>query len=113
MKQIQIVIPDRALKDVDEILGEAQVGGMTHYRVEGRGTTKAEAVTVGRGTMKYTPEYIPRTKVEVVVKDDQVDLILSNIMDRLGANEISGKIFVLEVPLTFDIRTGSKGESAI
>ena len=47
MKQIQIVIPDRALKDVDEILGEAQVGGMTHYRVEGRGTTKAEAVTVG------------------------------------------------------------------
>jgi nitrogen regulatory protein P-II 1 len=113
MKQIQIVIPDRALKDVDEILREAQVGGMTHYRVEGRGTTKAEAVAGGRGTMKYTPEYIPRTKVEVVVKDDQVDLIVSNIMDRLGANEISGKIFVLEVPLTFDIRTGSKGESAI
>ena len=33
--------------------------------------------------MKYTPEYIPRTKVEVVVNDDQVDLILSNIMNRL------------------------------
>ena len=113
MKQIQIVIPDRALKDVDEILGEAQVGGMTHCRVEGRGTTKAEAVTVGRGTMKYIPEYIPRTEVEVVVKDDQVDLILSNIMDRLGANQISGKIFVLEALLAFDIRTGSKGESAI
>ena len=28
-------------------------------------------------------------------------------------NEISGKIFVLEVPLTFDIKTGKKGESAI
>ena len=113
MKQIQIVIPDRALKDVDEILREAQVGGMTHYRVEGRGTTKAEAVAGGRGTMKYTPEYIPRTKVEVVVKDDQVDLLSTKIMDRLGANEISGKIFVLEVPLTFDIKTGRKGESAI
>ena len=35
MKQIQIIIPDRALKDVDEILREAQVGGMTHYKVEG------------------------------------------------------------------------------
>jgi nitrogen regulatory protein P-II 1 len=100
MKQIQIVIPDRALKDVDEILRRVQVGGMTHYRVEGRGTTKAEAVAAG-------------TKVEVVVKDDQVDLIISNIMDRLSANEISGKIFVLEVPLTFDIMTGKKGESAI
>jgi nitrogen regulatory protein P-II 1 len=63
--------------------------------------------------MKYTPEYIPRTKVEVVVKDDQVDLLSRKIMDRLGANEISGKIFVLEVPLTLDIKTGKKGESAI
>ena len=115
LKQIQIIIPDRSLKDVDEILKEAQIGGMTHHRVEGRGTTKAEAVAVGRGTMKYIPEYIPRTKVEVVVKDDQVDLLLSKIMDRLGYNEISGKIFVLEVPLTLDIKTGKKKgwESAI
>jgi nitrogen regulatory protein P-II 1 len=111
MKQIQIMIPDRALKDVDEILREAQVGGMT-YRVEGRGTTKAQEVAVGRGTMKYTPEYIPRTKVEVVVKDDQIDYLL-NILDKLRANEISGKIFVLEVSITFDISTGEKGESAI
>jgi hypothetical protein len=34
-------------------------------------------------------------------------------MNRLDAEEISRKIFVLEVPLTFDIRTGSKGEAAI
>jgi nitrogen regulatory protein PII len=72
MKQIQIIIPDRALKDVDEILRESQVGG---------GTTKAQEVAVGRGTMR--------------------------------ANEISGKIFVLEVPITFDISTRKKGESAI
>lgn len=58
--------------------------------------------------MKFTPEYIPRTKVEVVVEDDQVDLLLSKIMDRLGNDEISGKIFVLEVLLTLDIKTGKK-----
>ena len=82
--------------------------------MEGRGTTKAEAIVVGRGTMKYTPEYIPRTKVEVVVENDQVDLLLSKIMDRLGDDEISGKIFVLEVPLTLDIKTGKKnGEESV
>ncbi len=86
MKQIQIIIPDRALKDVDEILREAQVGGMTHYRVEGRGTTKAQEVAVGRSTMKYTPEYIPRTKVEVVVKDDQIDSLLTNILEYRKEN---------------------------
>jgi nitrogen regulatory protein P-II 1 len=113
MKQIQIIIPDRALKDVDEILTDAQVGGMTHYRVEGRGTTKAEAVAAARGTTKFTPKYLPKTKVEVVVKDEQLDLLLANIVDKLGADEISGKIFVLEVPITLDIKTKTKGESAI
>ena len=113
MKQVQIIIPDRAIKDVDEILREAQVGGMTHYRVEGGGTTKPLEVAVGRGTMKYTSEYIPRTKVEVVVKDDQIDFLINNILDKLRANKISGKIFVLEVPITFDISTGKKGESVI
>lgn len=113
MKQIQVIIPDRALKDVDEILRDAQVGGMTHYRVEGRGTTKAETVAAARGTMRYTPDFIPRTKIEVVVRDEQVDLLLGNIMDRLGASEISGKIFVLDVPITLDIKTRTKGESAI
>jgi nitrogen regulatory protein P-II 1 len=51
----------------------------------------------------------------VVVEDDQVDLLLSKIMDRLGNDEISGKIFVLEVPPTLDIKTGKKkgGESVI
>ncbi|MGA7369603.1 MAG: P-II family nitrogen regulator [Nitrososphaeraceae archaeon] len=113
MKQIQIIIPDRALKDVDGILKDAQVGGMTHYRVEGRGTTKAEAVAGGRGTMRYTPEYIPRTKVEAVIKDEQVDMLLDRVKERLGVGEISGKIFVLEVPTALDIKTGARGESAI
>jgi nitrogen regulatory protein P-II 1 len=113
MKQIQIIIPDRGLKDVDEVLNDAQVGGMAHYRVEGRGITKTQAVAVGRGTMKYTPVYIPTSKVEVVLKDAQVDLLLSKIMDRLGAKDIHGKKFVLEVPIALDTRTRKRGESVI
>lgn len=113
MKQIEIIIPDRVLKDVNDILRDAQVGGMTHYRVQGRGATKAEEVAIGRGTMRYTPEYIPRTKVEVVVKDEQVDILLERIREKLGVGEISGKIFILEVPAALDLKTGTKGESAI
>ena len=48
MKQIQIVIPDWALKDVDEIFMKVQVSEMTHNRLEGRGTTKTDAVAIGR-----------------------------------------------------------------
>ena len=50
MKKMEIIIPHRKLNDVSEILKSANTGGMTHYRVAGRGFTKAEAVAVGRGT---------------------------------------------------------------
>ena len=63
--------------------------------------------------MKFKPKCLPRTKVEEVIKDDKVDMLLTNIANRLGPNGISGKIFVLEVSATFDIRTGKKGSSVI
>jgi nitrogen regulatory protein P-II 1 len=63
--------------------------------------------------MIYTPEYRPRTKVEAVVKDEQVGPLLNNIIDRLGGNDVSGKIFVLEISIILDIRAREGGESAI
>jgi nitrogen regulatory protein P-II 1 len=35
MKQIQIVIPNSVIDDLNDILKNAQVGGMSHYRIEG------------------------------------------------------------------------------
>lgn len=37
MKKMEQIIPDRRLDDVLEILKDANVGGMSHYRIEGRG----------------------------------------------------------------------------
>ena len=113
MKEIQIFVPDQALKDVNDILKESQVGGMSHYRIHGRGSAKSEEVAVGLGTMRYTPEYSPRTKIEVVVIDDQVDSLLHKIVDKLRASDIVGKIFVLDVPVAVDIKSNKTGESAL
>jgi nitrogen regulatory protein P-II 1 len=110
MKKMEIIIPHRKLNDVSEILKSANTGGMTHYRVAGRGFTKAEAVAVGRGTTQYTPEFIPRTKVEVIIKDDQVE----NLVNRLVAiSTLGGKLFVTDVPIVVDLSTNMRGESAI
>jgi nitrogen regulatory protein P-II 1 len=113
MKEIQIFVPDQALKDVNDMLKESQVGGMSHYRIHGRGSIKSEEVAVGLGTMRYTPEYNPRTKIEVIVRDDQVDGLIHKIADKLRTNDIVGKIFVLDVPIALDIRTNKTGESAL
>ena len=81
MKKIEIIIPDRLFNDVNRIVKDTHEGGMTYYRVEGRGKIKAKPVAIDRGTRHFTPEFIPRIKMEVVVKDDQVDGNVSKITD--------------------------------
>jgi nitrogen regulatory protein P-II 1 len=112
MKKMEIIIPHRRLNDVSEILKSANTGGMTHYKVAGRGITKAEAVAVGRGTTQYTPEFIPRTKVEVIIKDDQVENLINRLVESLG-DSIGGKLFITDVPVVVDLSTNRRGESAI
>lgn len=113
MKQIQIIIPDRGFIYVNNILKEAKVGGLSHYKIEGRGGgTHAKEVAVGRGTMRYTPEFIPRTKVETVVKDEMVETIITSLLDQLS-NKIGGKIFISDIQEAVDIRTKSRGETAL
>ena len=112
MKRMEIIIPNRRLYDVSQILKDANTGGMSCYRIEGRGKVKAEAVSVGRGTMRYKPEFIPRTKVEVVVKDEQVEDLIKNMREKLG-DKIGGKIFVTDVAMAVDLTTGNREESAI
>jgi nitrogen regulatory protein P-II 1 len=112
MKKLEIIIPNRRLNDVSEILKDANTGGMSYSRIEGRGRVKAEAVAVGRGTMHYKPEFIPRLKVEVVVKDEQVEGLIKTFVDKIGDN-IGGKIFVVDIPIAVDLTTKKTGEDAI
>jgi nitrogen regulatory protein P-II 1 len=112
MKKIELIIPDSKLEDAHEILKDVNTGGMSYYTVEGSGRIKAESIVVGRGTTQTQPESIPRTKVDVVVKDHQVEQLVSKLIDRLGS-ELGGKIFVVDVPLAVDMRTKKTGEDAI
>ncbi|MGA9167176.1 MAG: P-II family nitrogen regulator [Nitrososphaeraceae archaeon] len=113
MKKLEILIPHRRLVDVSEVLRNANTGGMTQYKVEGRGKVKAQEVAVGRGTMKYTPEYVPRTKVEVIIKDDQLESVINTLAERLGGDSLGGKLFVTDVPIAVDLSTNKRDESAI
>ena len=113
MKKLEIIISHRRLDDVSEILKSVNIGGMSHYEVGGRGKVKAEPVEIARGTSKYTPEYRPRIKVEAVIKDDQVEPLITKLVERVGGDALGGKIFVTDVYLAVDLSTGKRGETAI
>lgn len=91
MKKIEIIIPDRLFNDVNRITKNRHGGGMTYSRVEERGKIKAKPVAIDRGTRHFTPEFIPRMKMEVVVKDDRVEDIVNMIVDELGSPNVEAR----------------------
>ncbi len=103
MKKFEIIIPHRRLNDVIEILKGFNVGGMSHYEIGGRGKVKAEPVAIDRGTAQYTPEFIPRVKCEVIVKDDQVEGLINEVTEKLRGDVRGGKIFVTDVQIAVDL----------
>ena len=50
MKKIEIIVPDRLFNDVNRIMKDTHAGGMTFYKVEGRGKIKAKPVAIAKGT---------------------------------------------------------------
>ncbi len=90
MKRVEIINPDRKLRNANEVIRDANTGGRSYYRIEGRCGIKAEYTP----ETHYLLEFIPRIKVEVVVKDEQVEELVNNLLDRLG-DELGGKIFML------------------
>lgn len=101
------------MADAHNILKELGVGGMSHYGIEGSGKIKADPVVAGTHPTQTPPEYISRTKVEVVIKDEQVEQLISKLRERLRGETQGGKIFVVDVPIAVDIATNKKGEEAI
>ena len=113
MKKLEIIVPNGMEREVHEELMRLNVGGMSYYRIEGSGRVKVDPIVEATHPTREKPEYVSRTKVEAVVKDNQVEQIIAKIRERLGNEPQGGKIFVLDVPMAADIPTGHVGEPVI
>jgi nitrogen regulatory protein P-II 1 len=114
MKRLDIIIPSERLQEVNDILHKHKVGGMTFYDIKGRGSSKLEPVSVGRGIMRYVPEFASRIKIEVLVSDSLAKPIIDDILDVIGTgSDYDGKIFFYDVAEAYDIGTKETGDSAL
>jgi nitrogen regulatory protein P-II 1 len=114
LKRIDLIIPHERLRDLNDLMREHDVGGLTFYDIKGRGRTRQEPVTVGRGVMRYVPEFGSRMKVEVLVSDEKVKRIIDDIFLKIGTGTVSdGKIFIYDVSEAFDIGTKESGDEAL
>lgn len=109
-----MIIPQERLAEVNEILHRHKVGGMTFYDIKGRGRAKREPVSVGRGVMRYVPEFGFRTKIEVLVSDELATKIVDDLIKEISTGSASdGKIFVYDVAQAYDIGSKEQGDDAL
>lgn len=112
MKKIEAIIRHFKLEDVKAALVAHGIQGMTISEVRGFGRQKRQPEMYRGG--EFTVDCLPKLKIDVMVADEQLDAVLSTIIDASRTAEVgNGKIFVTELAEVAKIRTGESGEEAL
>ncbi len=112
MKRIEAIIRPEKASDVCAALDKAGHPGVTLSQVEGHGDQKSWVNHV-RG-ISYKVNLLTKTRVEVVVKDEDADKIIKTIRDAALTGEVGdGKIFVHDMADAIRIRTNETGMAAL
>jgi nitrogen regulatory protein P-II 1 len=112
MNKIEAIIKPFKLDDVKEALHSLGVQGMTVTEVKGFGRQKGHK-EIYRGA-EYLVDFLPKIKVEVVVKTALVNQVIEKIIAAARTGSIGdSKIFVTPVETVIRIRTGERDEDAL
>ena len=112
MKLVEAIIKPFKLDSVRDVLKEAGINGITVTEVKGCGRQLGHT-ELYRGA-EYVVDFLPKIKIEVVVLDNDVDMVIEKITEAARTGKIGdGKIFVTHVERVVRIRTGEQDEDAI
>ena len=112
MKKIEAIIKPFKLDEVREALSDIGANGLTVTEVKGFGRQKGHT-ELYRGA-EYVVDFLPKVKIEVVVRDDVVETAIESIIKAARTGKIGdGKIFVMPVEQVVRIRTGETGDAAV
>ncbi len=112
MFKIEAYLRPSALEGVQKALGEIGIVGMSVTEIRGFGRQRGHR-EVYRGA-EYRIDFVPKIKVEVIVKDSDKDGAINAIVDASKSGKVGdGKVFSSPVQDAVRIRTGETGEGAL
>lgn len=112
MIKVEAVIQPLKLEDVKAALLEAGIEGITIFEARGHGRQKGHTEFY-RGR-EYTIDLIPKTKLEIVVRDELRDKVVQAILGAARTGHIGdGKIFISRIDDAIRIRNDERGEAAL
>lgn len=113
MKEVKAIIkPFKATQVINALAEIEDLPGCTVSQVHG----------FGKGKFRQTPDKtidgsvasVERVKLEIMVRDDQVDKVVACIEQNAHTGTTGdGKIWVIDIEQTVKIRTGERGEVAV
>jgi nitrogen regulatory protein PII len=112
VKLIVAYVKPFKLDEIKDALREVGVTGMSVGEIRGFGRQSGQT-EVYRGA-EYKVEFVPKTRIEVAVGDDDVERVVAAIETAARTGDIGdGKIIVLPIEEILRIRTGERGAEAI
>lgn len=109
MIRIEVIMAENDIVKVSEGLKKTGIGGLTVFKVKGRGKTIPAEIHTSKGTQIFTPEFGDKYVVVGVLPDAKIDEAINIIRE----NSKIGKIFISPVSHAVDLATGVKDEEAI
>src|SRR5438093_3365281 len=112
MKKLEAIIKPFKLEEVKDALSALGLEGMTVSEVKGFGRQKGHT-EIYRGS-EYTVDFLPKIKIEVVLRDALVDQAVTAIVKAAKTGKIGdGKVFIAHVEEAVRIRTDETGDKAL
>ncbi|MCX5678569.1 MAG: P-II family nitrogen regulator [Candidatus Omnitrophica bacterium] len=112
MKKIEVIIRPTKVGDVCTALDRAGHPGIMITEIEGHGKQKGIEQKVRGKT--YKVDLITKARIEIVVKDGDVDNIVKAVREAAFTGEVGdGKIFIYPVADAVRIRTAERGDIAV
>jgi nitrogen regulatory protein P-II 2 len=112
MKMLTAIIKPFKLDEVREAIMDAGIAGVTVSEVKGFGRQKGHT-ELYRGA-EYQVDFLPKVKLEIVVKAEDVDRLVEAISTAANTGKVGdGKIFIQPVEQVVRIRTGELNEEAL
>jgi nitrogen regulatory protein P-II 1 len=105
MKKVEAIIREEKLHEVMQALEEKGFIALTVTSVNGRGQQKGLLLEWRVG--EYRVDLLPKTKIEVVVRDEEAQTVIDTVCASAKTGEIGdGMIFITPVEQIRRIRTG-------
>ena len=112
MKLVVAIVKAHRVEDVTAALDDLDVSGITLTEVRGHGRQRGHTEVYRGG--EYKVDFLPKARLEVLVRDDATDKVVSTIVQIARTGQIGdGKIWVQAVEAAVRIRTGEVGDDAL